>query len=224
MEFKLNPLVATSACLVGEKVRYDGGHRQSLALTEQLAQRCDLLPYCPEVEMGMPVPRETIRITLADDGTPSLMGNHSETDFTPALQQLLSTKLDAFAAADVAGFVVKARSPSCGLGSYPLEPAIDGLFTAAIRKRFPHLPIADENALVSSEQLQDFQSEVFLAHFRAQALLDTLPDGPRARLKQALPDCAVSRQALLDLLHSLPLSPENRPLLDSLLHRLEPQS
>ncbi|PCJ53213.1 MAG: hypothetical protein COA70_09800 [Planctomycetota bacterium] len=224
MVLRLKPLVATSACLVGELVRFDGGHRRSDPLTQHLNQRCDLLPYCPEVEMGMPVPRETIRIELADDGTPSLLGNRSETDFTPALHLLVATKLEAFATADVAGFVVKARSPSCALGSYPLEPAIDGLFTAAIRNRFPHLPMVDETALASKEQLLDFESEVFIAHFRAQALLDTLPDAPRARLKQALPDCMASRQALLDLLHSLPLDPENRPLLDSLLHRLEPQS
>jgi len=223
MVIRLKPRVATSACLVGEAVRYDGGHRHSQTLTSDLAERCELLPYCPEIEMGMSVPRETIRIEAQTNGSFSLLGNTTQTDFTPALEDLVQTKMQAFAEADVSGFVVKARSPSCAAGTYPLAPASDGLFTAAIRKHFPHLPIIDETEIAVPEKLGQFQIRVFVAHFRAEALLDTLPDAPRARLEQALPDFATARQSVLELLHSLPLAVEHRPLLDSLLNRLDPR-
>ncbi|MHC4822538.1 MAG: 2-thiouracil desulfurase family protein [Planctomycetota bacterium] len=117
-----SPTVAVSACLLGEKVRYDGTHRFSQPLLSEIGERCRLVPYCPEVEMGMGIPRETIRIDSSDHGESRLMGNDSGTDYTPQLLALLQHRLESLAAEQAAGFVVKARSPSCAAGSYPLSP------------------------------------------------------------------------------------------------------
>ena len=151
------PVVAVSACLLGRPVRHDGSHRRNELLLKEVGASCSLLPFCPEVDMGMGVPRETIRIELQSDGSRKLLGNRTGTDFTPRLHQLLEHELDRLEQAGVVGFLVKARSPSC---------APDGMFTSALKRRFPELPILDEEALLDPSKRLRFIAEVFAAHNR----------------------------------------------------------
>ena len=153
-EHAVRPCLGISSCLLGQRVRYDGGHKHDASLVEALSSRFDLLPICPEVGIGLGVPRPPIQLVLEADGvharglldpvldvTQSLHGYAR--DLTPALERLC-------------GYVCKARSPSCGLGSTPLLAAdgatrLDsGLFAAAVRAAFPDLPMAEEDQLRDS--------------------------------------------------------------------------
>jgi uncharacterized protein YbbK (DUF523 family) len=160
------PVIAVSACLFGERVRYDGTHGFSQPLLTLLEGRYRLLPYCPEVGMGMGVPRETIRLEPMEDGEARLVGNDSGSDYSVRLQVLLQHRLESLAAENVLGFVVKSRSPSCAAGSYPLDPPADGLFTAALRRYFAKAPILEEDALLDPVMCQHFLDRVFSLHTR----------------------------------------------------------
>ena len=165
--------LAVSSCLLGEATRYDGGSRPEPAVTEDLARRPDvaLLPLCPEVGVGMPVPREPVDL-VGDPATPRMLGVTSRTDWTERMNAWAREQAAALAAAGVAGAVLKARSPSCGHGTTPVYPRLgddperavngDGLFVLALHAALPGLPVADEETLRDPRR-----REAFLAAARA---------------------------------------------------------
>lgn len=145
--------IAVSACLLGEPVRYDGLLKTCPAVTQELARRADLVPLCPETGAGMPVPREPVDL-FGDAAAPRMRGVHTGEDWTGRVNAWIEAALDRCAAAGVAGFVLKARSPSCGVGTAALyaEPGAaparaDGLLAAAIGRRFPGLPLVEDEGL-----------------------------------------------------------------------------
>ena len=145
--------IAVSACLLGEPVRYDGRLKTCPAVCHGLARRADLHSLCPETGAGMPVPREPVDL-FGDPAAPRMRGVHTGVDWTERVNAWIEVSLDRCAAAGVAGFVLKARSPSCGIGTAALYAApgaaptgADGLFAAAIRRRFPHLPLVPDEGL-----------------------------------------------------------------------------
>jgi len=153
------PLVAVSACLLGKPVRYDGSHRQHALILQQIQPYCQLHPLCPEHEMGLGTPRESISIQLADQGA-QLIGNHSNCDYTAKMERYCQQKFRALQRAAVAGFLLKARSPSCAVGSYPHPKHPDGMFTAALRKAFPNLPIWEEDQIQAPADCQQFLLQI----------------------------------------------------------------
>ncbi len=153
------PLVAVSACLLGKRVRYDGSHRQHALLLQEIQPYCQLLPLCPEHEMGLGTPRETISLQLVDHQV-QLVGNHSKCDYTAKMARYCQVKLGELQRTQVAGFLLKARSPSCAVGSYPHPNHADGLFTAALRLSFPDLPIWEEDQLQSPADCQKFLTQI----------------------------------------------------------------
>lgn len=161
------PLVAVSACLLGDRVRYDG-RDQSRPWIGALAAEFELLRVCPEVEIGLGVPRPPIQMVAG--GQLRRVGGGP--DLAPAVSSLAQRRA-AELAPRLRGYVLKARSPSCGLdapvfasaaaGAEVVERA-PGRFAAAIRARFPDLPMADDEELADERR-----REAFAARVRARA-------------------------------------------------------
>ncbi|MCA9540630.1 MAG: DUF1722 domain-containing protein, partial [Myxococcales bacterium] len=161
-------LVGVSRCLLGEEVRFDRGHKRSRYVTDVLSAFFEYLPVCPEVEVGMGVPRESVRLVEVDAGPPRLIAPRSGTDWTPAMESLLAERVEAIAAAAPRGFIVKSKSPTCGLDRVRVyraagPPAADGvgMFTAALQARLPLLPIEDEGRLNDARLREHFITRVF---------------------------------------------------------------
>ena len=146
------PRVGVSACLIGREVRYDGGHKWT-AHVAALADVAELVPVCPEDELGMGTPREPIHITHQG----RLVGVETATDHTDAMNAWAAARLAALAGLD--GYVLKARSPSCGLVG-AASTGGRGLFAQRLTERYPDLPVADE------EHLDDAFVRDVLAHWR----------------------------------------------------------
>jgi uncharacterized protein YbgA (DUF1722 family)/uncharacterized protein YbbK (DUF523 family) len=155
------PRVGVSSCLLGEEVRFNGGHKRCRFLTEELAPFVDWTPYCPEMEIGLGTPREPIRLTA--DGR--LVNRGGTADHTALMTALpLPSGLD--------GYVFKAKSPSCGLHSIPRyrddgQPAAGasgrGLFAGRVREAFPLLPAEDEGRLNDAALREAFTERIFAA-------------------------------------------------------------
>ena len=111
--------IAVSGCLLGEAVRYDGGHRQSSYVTDALGRVFELVSECPEVGIGLGVPRPKIRLERGEAGA-RLLGSRDE-DLTPLMDGYAREAAERFRDAGVAGVVLKSRSPSCGMGDVKLH-------------------------------------------------------------------------------------------------------
>lgn len=136
------PRVGVSACLLGEEVRHDGRHKRSRAVVELIGPEVDWVAVCPEVEVGMPVPREPVVLVGAG---PRLVGATSGVDHTGAMLRFAEARIAAVDPLD--GYVLKSRSPSCGLEGVPGSPTGAGLFAATLRRLRPDLPLAEETGL-----------------------------------------------------------------------------
>ncbi|MCO5998022.1 DUF523 and DUF1722 domain-containing protein [Actinoallomurus rhizosphaericola] len=152
------PRIGVSSCLLGDPVRYNGGHSRCRFLTDELAPYVDWVPFCPEMEIGLGTPRETLRLT-ADD---RLVGRSSAADHTAAMAALpLASGLD--------GQVFKARSPSCGVRGIPRyagdgRPADRrgrGVYAARLIDADPLLPVEDEGRLNDAGLREAFVERVF---------------------------------------------------------------
>ena len=152
------PRVGVSACLLGEEVRYDGGHKRSSALTGIVG--VEWVAVCPEVEVGMGVPREPVALIAG-----RMVSSKSGTDHTDAMNRFAAERIAALGALD--GYVLKSRSPSCGLVDVPGGPDGSGLFAAVLRRLRPDLPIVEESALDEDRQRRAFLDAV-AAHFRSR--------------------------------------------------------
>jgi uncharacterized protein YbbK (DUF523 family) len=156
------PRVGISRCLLGDEVRYDGGHRLEPTLIDELGVSVEWVPVCPEVEIGMGVPREPIHLA-ADGRTMRLVGVHTGVEWTDRMQAWAQRRLEELRCLRLSGFVLKARSPSCGLRDVPIRNAGpgQGMFAAALMAAMPDLPVEDE------ERLRDAEVRArFLAHIR----------------------------------------------------------
>jgi uncharacterized protein YbbK (DUF523 family) len=146
-------IIGISSCLLGKRVRYDGGHKLDLCLRDELGPLVEWMPVCPEVECGLPVPREAMQL-VGDKESARLIATESGVDHTEQLTRWLDEKLAERAIQNLCGFVFKARSPSCGVrdalivlsasGAYAQGA---GVFAGAVLRRFPDLPVEDEEQL-----------------------------------------------------------------------------
>jgi uncharacterized protein YbbK (DUF523 family) len=142
-----------SSCLLGERVRYDGGHKYDAYLTDTLGPFVQWVPVCPEVECGLPVPREAMHLE-GDPPSPRLVAIRTRVDHTDRMLSWARRQVEELASEDLSGFVFKANSPSCGREGVPVQDARGtaqesgvGLFARAFMERFPLLPVEDEERL-----------------------------------------------------------------------------
>ena len=106
--------IGVSACLLGSEVRFDGGHKRDDFLTDALGQFVEFVPVCPEVELGLGVPRESVRLAR-DGGGVRMVGNKTGKDITADMQAFAERRVQALGAERLSGCVLKKDSPSCGM-------------------------------------------------------------------------------------------------------------
>ncbi len=159
-----------SRCLLGEEVRYDGGHKRDRFLTDVLGRHVEWIPICPEVEAGFGTPREAMRL-VGDPRKPRLLTIKTERDMTKPLALFTERKLEALEHADLTGYIFKKDSPSCGVErvrvfnqhGMPSRTGV-GLFAQAFIERFPLVPIEDEGRLCDPVIRDNFIERVFCYH------------------------------------------------------------
>jgi uncharacterized protein YbbK (DUF523 family) len=152
-----------SACLLGDPVRYNGGHKRHAWLVDVFGADVDWVAICPEVEIGLGTPRETIHLVRASDGDVRLRQTIARVDLTDRMREYAAARVDALEAFALSGYVLKADSPSCGPSGVPIAGGADsgrGLFAAALIERFPDLPIVDERALDDAARREAFSARV----------------------------------------------------------------
>jgi uncharacterized protein YbgA (DUF1722 family)/uncharacterized protein YbbK (DUF523 family) len=169
-----------SACLLGQRVRYDGGHRLDHFLVDTLGQHVEWVPVCPEVEIGLPVPRDTLRL-VGDAADPRLVMPKSGADYTDTMKAWARERLEGLAALELCGFVFKSSSPSSGLFRVKIydehgNPSRTGagIFPRAVMQRFPLLPLEEEGRLNDLSLRESFIERVF-AYYRWTELLKSDP-------------------------------------------------
>jgi uncharacterized protein YbgA (DUF1722 family)/uncharacterized protein YbbK (DUF523 family) len=159
--------LGVSACLLGEPVRFDGGHKRDTFLTEALAPFVEWVPVCPEEESGLGTPRESMR--LVDQGAATrLVGVRSKRDLTDTLTRYAAARVPQLAALDLDGFVLKKGSPSCGLmrvkvysdNGVPVRTG-RGIFAEALTTALPMLPVEEEGRLSDAVLREHFIERVY---------------------------------------------------------------
>jgi uncharacterized protein YbgA (DUF1722 family)/uncharacterized protein YbbK (DUF523 family) len=168
--------VGISSCLLGEEVRFDGGHKRDGFLVGTLGPYVEWVPVCPEVEVGMGTPREPIRLVRVGDAV-RLIGTRSAEDWTVRMERFARARAEALAPLGLSGYVLKKDSPSCGMTRVKVYPAAGGvserngtgLFAAALKDRFPSLPVEEEGRLSDPRLRENFVERVFAYH-RLQGL------------------------------------------------------
>jgi uncharacterized protein YbgA (DUF1722 family)/uncharacterized protein YbbK (DUF523 family) len=168
---EVRPRVGVSSCLLGEEVRFNGGHKRYRFLTDELGRYVDWVPYCPEVSIGLGTPREPIRLTA--DGR--LVNRSGTADHTEAMAAL------PLPAGGLDGYVFKAKSPSCGIRAIPRYGEDGaaarhdgrGLYAGRVLTAFPLLAVEDEGRLNDPGLREAFCERIFAA-----ARLRSLFSGP----------------------------------------------
>lgn len=148
--------IGISKCLLGEAVRYNGGHKRARQILDTAGPEVCRVPVCPEVECGLGVPREPMRLE-GDPDSPCLMTVKSHIDLTHRMESWIEKKFSGLEKEGLCAFIFKSRSPSCGIGDVPVyDPETGqiialraGLFARAFCARFPDIPTADENTAVT---------------------------------------------------------------------------
>jgi uncharacterized protein YbgA (DUF1722 family)/uncharacterized protein YbbK (DUF523 family) len=165
------PALGVSSCLLGQQVRFDGGHKHDRWVTDVLGAYVDFVPVCPEVEVGMGTPRETIRLERAGSSV-RLVAPASGTDHTASMHAFAEKRTVALASLHLCGYILKKDSPSCGMERVRVYdrrgvPSRDGrgVFADALMRRFPALPIEEEGRLNDPRLRENFVTRIF-AHQR----------------------------------------------------------
>jgi uncharacterized protein YbgA (DUF1722 family)/uncharacterized protein YbbK (DUF523 family) len=162
------PRIGISACLLGDQVRFDGGHKRDPFLTDVLAPHVQFVRVCPEVEVGMGTPRETLRLVRAEDASVRMVTTRTGIDHTGAMVAWSKSRLSELERADLSGYILKTDSPSCGMERVKVfgesgmpERNGRGIFAAALLPRFPDLPVEEEGRLSDPRLRENFIERVF---------------------------------------------------------------
>lgn len=161
--------IGISACLLGEQVRFDGGHKNSAYCQQELKPHFDFVPVCPEMAIGMGAPRKSIR-QVRIEGEIRVRSADGSIDVTEQLQSFCNEKADGLGF--LSGYLFCAKSPTCGMERVPVYKADGsggfkegvGVFAAALMKRFPHLPVEEEGRLHDLVIRENFFTRVYAYH------------------------------------------------------------
>ncbi len=163
--------VGVSSCLLGEAVRFDGSHKRNAFILDILAPFIEIHAVCPEAELGLGVPREPIRLVRTGK-TVKLVGSTSGTDHTRTMRDWARKRVKELRTDGLDGFILKSRSPSCGLHRVKLYEVRDkppsvagrGVFAATLARAFPDLPMEEEGRLNDAAIREHFVGRVFVHH------------------------------------------------------------
>jgi uncharacterized protein YbgA (DUF1722 family)/uncharacterized protein YbbK (DUF523 family) len=162
--------IGISSCLLGEQVRYDGGHKRDAYLVETLGPYVEWVPVCPEVEMGLGTPRDTLRLVRVAEAIRMVMPK-TGADHTKGMRSFSSRRMRALADQDLCGYILKKGSPSCGMERVRVFDAHGvptksgrGLFAEALLERLPNLPVEEEGRLADPRLRENFIERVFAYH------------------------------------------------------------
>jgi uncharacterized protein YbbK (DUF523 family) len=147
--------IGASSCLLGEQVRYDGGHKRQEGLLEALGAMVEWVPVCPEVEVGMGVPREPVNL-VGDPTAPRMIGEQTGRDWTEPMRAYAKQRVAELKQLGLSGYILKSGSPSCDRER--------GMFATILRERAGELPIDDEERLRDPARLEDFIGRVMAYH------------------------------------------------------------
>jgi len=183
--------LGVSTCLLGERVRYDGGHKLDRFLVNTLGPFVEWVPVCPEFEIGLGVPRESLRL-VGDPEAPRLVAQKSGQDHTERMQTWARERLEELAAIKLHGFVFKKDSPSSGLFRVRVydqngmpQRVGTGIFPREVMKRFPLLPLEEEGRLNDMPLRENFIERIFVYHRWMRLLEDDPTPGGLVRFHTA---------------------------------------
>lgn len=167
----LSPIrLGISRCLLGDPVRYDGGHKRNHYLADILSGHVEWVPVCPEVEAGLGTPREPMQL-VGPPKHPKLLTVTTGQDKTAVLKRLAAHRVQELKSLNLSGYIFKARSPSCGVEDTSLHDRQGrvtaqgaGLFVRCFHRRFPLTPITDEGRLADPMFRRHFLERVFGYH------------------------------------------------------------
>lgn len=156
-----------STCLLGENVRYDGGHKLDRFLTDTLGQYVEYVPVCPEVECGLPIPRESMHLE-GDPESPRLVTSRTKQDMTERMVTWAKKRVVELEKEGLCGFIFKSDSPSSGMErvrvynkkGMPVKKGV-GMFARIFMDHFPLLPAEDEGRLHDPELRENFIERIF---------------------------------------------------------------
>ena len=157
-----------SACLLGENVRYDGGHKLDRFLRDTLGQYVEYVPVCPETECGLGVPREAMRL-VGDAAAPRLVTIKTKRDLTDRMVSWAENRVSELEKEDLCGFIFKSRSPSSGMERVKVYnekgmPSMKGrgIFAGVFMDRFPLIPAEEEGRLHDPKLRENFIESIFV--------------------------------------------------------------
>ena len=203
--------IGVSACLLGQPVRFDGGHKHDRYLTGTLGEYLEFVPVCPEVEAGFPIPRESFRL-VGDPENPRFITTRTQVDHTDRMAGWAEKRVRELEKENLCGFIFKSDSPSSGLERVKVynpkgmaEKKGVGMFARAFTRHFPLLPVEEEGRLNDAKLRENFIEQIFtLRRWR-----ETLAQQPNMK---ALIDFH-TRHKLLIMAHS----PEHARLMGKLV-------
>ena len=174
MEKKIK--IGVSSCLLGEKVRWNGDHKKDHYVSGVLANYFEYVSVCPEMEVGMGVPRETVAL-YGNLEKSRMISKKTQTDWTRPMKNYIKDRLKSLTHDDLCGYIFKSKSPSCGLGRIPVYSEFgsnkvrhgSGMFAQAFTKAFPIVPTEDEGRLNDPRIRENFIVKVF-SFYRLQDL------------------------------------------------------
>jgi uncharacterized protein YbgA (DUF1722 family)/uncharacterized protein YbbK (DUF523 family) len=159
--------VGISSCLLGEKVRFDSGHKQSTYVNKELRDYFDFVSVCPEVGMGLPVPRPTIRLMSNEERIALVDTKDASNDHTDGMMHFTREKVAELKDTEMCGYIVCAKSPSCGMERVKVytrgHARTDGvgLYTKHLMKKMPWLPVEEDGRLNDPVLKENFVARVY---------------------------------------------------------------
>ncbi len=162
--------IGISSCLLGREVRFDGGHKRDAWLTETLGPLVEWVPVCPEVEIGLGIPRAPLHLERQGDEL-RLVEQGTGRDLCTAMRRFAARCVAELARQELSGYVLKSRSPSCGMEGVEVRGAGGetaaagrGIFAAALLEAFPELPVEEEGRLRDAVARESWLERVLACH------------------------------------------------------------
>jgi len=170
------PRIGISSCLLGNKVRHDGGHKYEPFITQTIGLHVEWVPVCPELEVGMGVPREAVRL-VGNPSDPKMIAHKSGKDWTRKMQSFAANRVRRLEKMNLSGYILKKNSPSCGMERVRVYGPKGmpnrqgrGLFAQTLMTKLPLLPVEEESRLYNPGLRENFIERVF-GYYRWQALV-----------------------------------------------------